>query len=107
MRDEPTCLASCESIIAERDGTAEEQGHLSRTKLSTGKNGRTPGKRSGSNQKLAHSLVALSSAAVLAVYTAGYLRTRSAAERFVVDGAQRRTAGPAEASPMALPAAPE
>jgi uncharacterized protein with FMN-binding domain len=80
---------------------------LSRTKLSTGKKSRTPGKRSGSSQKLAHSLVALSSAAVLAVYTAGYLRTRSAAERFVVDGAQRRTAGPAETSPMALPAAPE
>jgi uncharacterized protein with FMN-binding domain len=59
-----------------------------------------------SNKKIAPSLVALSSAAVLTIYAAGYLRTRSAAEQFAVDGAQRRTAGPAEASPVALPAPP-
>ena len=34
------------------------------------------------NGKLSNSLLALSSAAVLAVYTAGYVRTRAAAERF-------------------------
>ena len=36
-----------------------------------------------------HSLVALGSAAVLAVYAAGYLRTRSAALRFADEGAGR------------------
>lgn len=36
----------------------------------------------GSNKKAANSLLALSSAAVLAVYSAGYVRTRAAAERF-------------------------
>lgn len=34
------------------------------------------------NKKLGNSLLALSSAAVLAVYAAGYVRTRAAAERF-------------------------
>lgn len=36
---------------------------------------------SGSNKKVANSLVVMSSAAVLAVYSAGYVRTRPAAER--------------------------
>ncbi len=36
-----------------------------------------------------HNLVALGSAAVLAVYSAGYLRTKSAADRFLVDDAER------------------
>ena len=36
----------------------------------------------GSNKKVANGLVALSSAAVLAVYAAGYTRTRSAARQF-------------------------
>jgi len=35
----------------------------------------------GSSKKVANGLVAASCAAVLAVYTAGYTRTRSAAER--------------------------
>ena len=37
---------------------------------------------SGPDKKVANSLLALSSAAVLAVYTAGYLRTKPAADRF-------------------------
>lgn len=54
---------------------------------------------SGSHKKVANSLVALSSAAVLAVYTAGYLRTRSAADRFAVQAAVRRP------SPVSPPSA--
>src|SRR5437763_1700419 len=45
-----------------------------------------------SNNKVANGLVALSSAAVLAVYTAGYLRTRPATARFEVQTAERRPA---------------
>lgn len=50
-------------------------------------------------------LVALSSAAILAVYTAGYMRTRPAAERFDAEAAPRRaaTAPPsAEVAPPSL-----
>jgi uncharacterized protein with FMN-binding domain len=54
----------------------------------------------GSNKKAANSLLALSSAAVLAVYSAGYVRTRAAAERFA-DQTEARVR-PA----MALKAAP-
>jgi uncharacterized protein with FMN-binding domain len=54
----------------------------------------TPEKGRGSSQKVANSLVALSSAAVLTVYAAGYLRTRPAAERFAVEEARRGTSGP-------------
>ena len=56
--------------------------------------------------------MALSSAAVLTVYTAGYVRTRAAAERFAVSSASRRPAAPrmASASPptptVAAPPAP-
>ena len=50
---------------------------------------------SGSHKKVANSLVALGSAAVLAVYTAGYLRTKSAADRFAVQASARRPAIPA------------
>jgi uncharacterized protein with FMN-binding domain len=49
-------------------------------------------RESGSNKKVANSLVALSSAAVLAVYAAGYTRTRSAADRFDQQAAGRRPA---------------
>jgi uncharacterized protein with FMN-binding domain len=60
------------------------------------------------------SLVALSSAAVLAVYGAGYARTRAAAERFAEEPVRRRPAVPAviqAATPVAstgpaIPAAP-
>lgn len=43
----------------------------------------------GSHKKISNGLVALGSAAVLAVYTAGYLRTKSAADRFAVQAARR------------------
>ena len=55
---------------------------------------------SPSNRKVANSLVALSSAAVLAVYAAGYTRTRGAAAKFETQTAERRPA------PMPAPAAP-
>jgi uncharacterized protein with FMN-binding domain len=50
---------------------------------------------SGSNKKVANSLVALSSAAVLAVYAAGYQRTRAAADRFAEQTEGRRPIMPA------------
>lgn len=58
----------------------------------------------GSNKKVANSLVALSSAAVMAVYAAGYIRTRGAADRLEAQAAERRPAVP-EAPPV--PAAAE
>jgi uncharacterized protein with FMN-binding domain len=48
-----------------------------------------------SEKKVSNTLVALSSAAVLAVYTAGYLRTKSAADRFAVLAETRRPVIPA------------
>jgi uncharacterized protein with FMN-binding domain len=48
----------------------------------------------GSNKKVANSLVAVSCGAVLAVYTAGYVRTRSAVEQFEAQAAERRAADP-------------
>jgi uncharacterized protein with FMN-binding domain len=56
---------------------------------------------SGSNKKVANSLVALSSAAVLAVFAAGYTRTRAAADRFAVQTDARRPVIPAP--PVATP----
>ena len=54
-----------------------------------------------SSKKVANSLVVMSSAAVLAVYTAGYVKTRSAAQHFESQAAQRRPAlpGPARTAP--------
>ncbi len=52
----------------------------------------------GSNKKVANSLVALSSAAVLAVYSAGYQRTKAAADRFERQAASRRHSAPAPAA---------
>jgi uncharacterized protein with FMN-binding domain len=43
-----------------------------------------------SNKKVASSLVAMSSAAVLAVYAAGFVRTKAAAERFAEQSTERR-----------------
>ena len=66
----------------------------------------TRGKRS--NKKVANGLVALSSAAVLGVYAAGFVRTRAAAQRFA-EADQRRTPVHAPAPPAAVapsPAAP-
>ncbi|HEY3042574.1 MAG TPA: FMN-binding protein [Vicinamibacterales bacterium] len=57
--------------------------------------------------KIANSLVALSSAAVLTVYAAGYLRTRSAAARFAVEAADLGTAGPVAGAPVTAAAPPE
>jgi uncharacterized protein with FMN-binding domain len=51
--------------------------------------------------KIGNSLVALSSAAILTVYTAGYLRTKSAADRLTVPAAQRRPANPRASSGQA------
>lgn len=55
-------------------------------------------------------LVALSTAAVVTVYAAGYLRTKAAAERFSDEDGPRRSTGPARvpvaiAQPRSLPAA--
>lgn len=52
-----------------------------------------------SNQWLKSNLVALGSAAVLAVYAAGYMRTRSAAQRWADEGAERRPAPPSVIGP--------
>jgi len=49
----------------------------------------------GDNKKVANSVVALSSAAVLAIYGAGYARTRAAADRFAQQAADRRPHIPA------------
>ena len=54
------------------------------------------------NKRVANSLLALSSAAVLAVYAAGYTRTRAAADRFTHEAEARRPvipAPPADAVP--------
>lgn len=66
-----------------------------------------------SSRKTTHNLVALGSAAVLAVYAAGYVRTRSAAQRFEGDGGGRRQplapkaiAGTPLAAPLVGPSAP-
>jgi uncharacterized protein with FMN-binding domain len=46
----------------------------------------------GSKKKVANSLLALSSAAVLGVYSAGYVRTKAAADRFAIQSDVRRPA---------------
>ena len=46
----------------------------------------------GGSRRISTGLVTASSAAVLAVYTAGYLRTQSAADRFAKEVAHRRIA---------------
>jgi uncharacterized protein with FMN-binding domain len=56
---------------------------------------------------MSNSLVALSSAVVLAVYSAGYLRTQAAADRFATEADQRRPApGPLAAATPITPQAP-
>jgi uncharacterized protein with FMN-binding domain len=63
--------------------------------------------QSSSNRRAANSLLALSSAAVLAVYAAGYTRTRAAADRFAAQTEARRPAPReprADATPHAAPA---
>jgi len=56
----------------------------------------------GSSKKVANGLVAASCAAVLAVYTAGYTRTRSAAERLDARAIERRATA---SVPPAVPSA--
>jgi len=62
----------------------------------------------GSHKKISHGLVALSSAAVLAVYSAGYLRTKAAADRFTLQAEARRPVirVPAGAAPAKTPVLP-
>jgi uncharacterized protein with FMN-binding domain len=50
--------------------------------------------RSGGKGKISNDLVAVSCAAVLSVYSAGYWRTRDAARRFEAQAEQRRPARP-------------
>lgn len=52
--------------------------------------------KGGSDKKVANSLVAVSCAAVLAVYSAGYSRTRAAASQFEAQSAERRPAAPGQ-----------
>jgi uncharacterized protein with FMN-binding domain len=56
-------------------------------------------------QKISNTLVTLSSAAILAVYAAGYHRTSSAADKFAAQTARRRTAAPIAAGVVAPVAA--
>jgi uncharacterized protein with FMN-binding domain len=61
-------------------------------------------------QKISNTLVTLSSAAILAVYAAGYHRTGAAADRFEAQTARRSTAAPIAAglvAPMTPPLAVE
>jgi uncharacterized protein with FMN-binding domain len=58
---------------------------------------------STTNKKIANSVVAMSSAAVLAVYSAGYARTRASAEKFEARAAQRRQADPRPARAGSAP----
>ena len=62
----------------------------------------------GSGAWIRSNLAALGSAAVLAVYGAGYVRTRSAAQRFAGEDAERRvaTAPRAPVPPLPLPDRP-
>jgi uncharacterized protein with FMN-binding domain len=55
-------------------------------------------------KKVANSIVALSSAAVLAIYGAGYARTREAADRFAQQAAERRPRLPAPQAERPTPA---
>jgi uncharacterized protein with FMN-binding domain len=54
-----------------------------------------------SNRKVAKSLVAMSSAAVFAVYSAGYVRTRPAADH-LAERAERRPVAEAAVAPVAV-----
>ena len=65
-----------------------------------------PIKRRRSSRKIAPRLVALSSAAILTIYAAGFVRTRAASERFADDGAKGRVGSPPESSPVSLPEGP-
>ena len=53
------------------------------------------------SSKIAPGLVALGASAILTVYAAGYIRTRSAAEAFETSSGRRRPAGQADAGQVA------
>jgi uncharacterized protein with FMN-binding domain len=57
-------------------------------------------------QRVSRGLVALSSAVVLAVYSAGYLRTQAAADRFAAEADQRRPLVPAPVPADPAPSTP-
>ena len=57
------------------------------------------------SKKVANGLVAVGAAAVMAVYAAGYSKTRSAADRFDAQSAGRRPAAPDATPAPAAPAA--
>ncbi len=57
--------------------------------------------RKVASQKVSNTLVTLSSAAILAVYAAGYHRTGAAADRFEVQTSRRSTAAPIAAGVVA------
>jgi uncharacterized protein with FMN-binding domain len=63
-------------------------------------------RQKGAAQKVSNGLAALSSAAILAVYAAGYYRTGSAGDQFAEKEARRRTPGPIAGSTIAPSAAP-
>jgi uncharacterized protein with FMN-binding domain len=66
-------------------------------------------KKKTHSKKVSRSLIVLSSAAVLGVYSAGYMRTRAAAEQFLEEPVRRRPVAPAAVAgeaPAALPSAP-
>jgi uncharacterized protein with FMN-binding domain len=63
--------------------------------------------QASSSKKVANSMVAVGAAAVMAVYAAGYAKTRSAADRFDAQSAGRRPASPdgrVQAAPATQPA---
>jgi uncharacterized protein with FMN-binding domain len=62
--------------------------------------------RRQANQKISNSLVTLSSAAILAVYAAGYQRTRAAEDEFEAQIARRKAPAPLVAAAPALEAIP-
>jgi len=65
--------------------------------------------RRQANQKISNSLVTLSSAAILAVYVAGYQRTRAAEDEFEAQIARRNAPAPlaAVAPAQTIPAVPD
>lgn len=63
-------------------------------------------RRKGAGQKVSNRLVTLSSAAILAVYAAGYHRSGSAGDQFAEKEARRRAPGPIAGSTIVPSAAP-
>jgi len=63
------------------------------------------GRSDGSGAKMSNGLVALGSAAVLTIYSAGYFRTREAAERFALQPVPLRAATREREVPAAPPSA--